>query len=146
MKNRTRRLRTALRAALVVATIVSTWRALGWSYRNLCPAGRRELAMARSEVLFQEGLEALHVRGDRRGALQAWSSELGIYRAYPGATAEHAGCLERIGDMLLDFGRGAEALEKYEQALTLYGRSRYAEIDQARCRRKVAELRPRVDA
>jgi predicted negative regulator of RcsB-dependent stress response len=141
MRSWARRLCNALRAALVVATIVSTWQALGWSYRNVCPAGRREVAMARSEVLFQEGLDALHVRGDRLGALRAWSDELDIYRAYPGADAEHAGCLERIGDILLDSGRDAEALEKYEQALVFYGRSRYAELDQARCRRKITELR-----
>ena len=84
MRPRTRRLPNALRVALAVATIVSTYRALCWSYRTLCPAGRRAVAMARSEMLFDEGLEAMHVRGDRHGALRAWSDEIDIYRAHPG--------------------------------------------------------------
>jgi tetratricopeptide (TPR) repeat protein len=131
--------------ALAVATIVSTYRALCWSYRTLCPAGRRAVAMARSEMLFDEGLEAMHVRGDRHGALRAWSDEIDIYRAHPGAEAEHAGCLTRIGDIMLDLGREAEALERYEQALELYRKTRYSEIDQAWCRQTIARIRARAD-
>ena len=146
MRPRTRRLRTALRAALAVAAIVSTCRALGWSYRTFCPSGKRDVALARADALFHEGLDALHVRGDWHKALDAWSDEHDICRALPGTEDEQAGCSSRLGDVLLELGRDAEAIDKYEQALELYKKTRYSEIDQAQCRKKIAEIRARASA
>ncbi len=143
MRPPTRRLSNALRAALAVATIVSTYRALGWSYRTFCPGGKRDVALARADALFHEGLDALHARSDRRGAFQAWSDELDICRALAGTEAEQAGCSTRLGDILIEVGRDAEALDKYEQALDLYKKIMYSGIDQARCRQTIAEIRAR---
>jgi tetratricopeptide (TPR) repeat protein len=145
MKPWARRVHRAVRTVLIVASIVSTYRALGWTYRTYSPSGKRIVALARAEALFQEGLDALHVQGDKRKALDAWSQELAISRTLPGSEDEQAGCLTRIGDILLDFGRDAEALEKYEQALDLYQQIRYSEIDQAQCRRMISDLRARAD-
>lgn len=144
MRHLPRRLRAALRTALVIATIVSSYRALGWSYYALCPAGRREADLARTEVLFQEGLEALHVRGDPHATIVAWSQAIRLLRRYPDTEAEQAGCSAHIADVLLELGRGAEALALYERALELYRRTRYTEIDQGRCRKVIAALRAGV--
>ena len=141
MRIRPRLLRAPLKMALVVATVITTGRAIGWSYHGLCPAGRKEAALARVDALFEKGLEALHRCGERIATIDAWSKAIALCRPYPGTEADQAGLNTHLADVLIELGRNDEALDRYEQALDLYGRARYTSLDRAYCRRRIAELR-----
>ena len=99
---------------------------------------------SRADALFDEGVDALHDRGDRIATIEAWTRALEICRAYPDTEADQAGLSTHIADALIELGRDAEALAKYEQALDLYRRTKYTAIDQAFCREKIVELRARL--